>query len=145
MTTLVEAYRLLIADTYELAGASRRSAEEVAREHGQTVARWHVLSAVSEEPCSAAGAARRLGLTRQSVQRVVDDLRGEALVTVTPDPRDRRAPLVSPTAAGRQVLAALVAASELRRAGELRGAGLTTEDLLVARQTLRTVLAALQG
>ncbi len=144
VTSPMEAYRLLVADVYELAGVSRRTAEEIARQRGQTVARWHVLSAVAEEPCSAAAAARRLGLARQSVQRVVDQLQEEGLVTVAPNPRDRRAPLVSPTAGGRQALAALVAASEVRRAGELRASGLAAEDLLAARETLRSLICALR-
>jgi hypothetical protein len=43
----LEAYRLFIADVYELAGQSRRTSESLARELGQTAARWHVLSVLS--------------------------------------------------------------------------------------------------
>jgi len=69
-----EQYRLLMADVYELAGLSRRTSEAIARELGQTVARWHVLSVLSAGPCTVPATARRLGLTRQGVQRVADDL-----------------------------------------------------------------------
>ncbi len=57
----LEVYRLLIADVYELAGQSRRTSESLARGLGQTAARWHVLSVLSDEPRSVATAARRLG------------------------------------------------------------------------------------
>src|SRR3712207_3495790 len=70
----LDAYRLLIADVYELAGESRRTSEALAREVGQSAARWHVLSVVSDGPRTVGSASRRLGLARQSVQRVVDDL-----------------------------------------------------------------------
>src|ERR1700757_2310208 len=58
-----EQYRLLMADVYELAGLSRRTSEAIARELGQTVARWHVLSVLSAGPCTVPAAARRPLLT----------------------------------------------------------------------------------
>lgn len=143
MTTFVQAYRLLIADVYELAGTSRRTSERMAGTHGQTAARWHVLSVVSEVPASVAGAARRLGLARQSVQRVVNELRAEELVTVSVDPRDRRAPLVRLTDQGRQVLDALFEQSEADRAARVASTSLSVADLLQARETLRALAAAL--
>ena len=90
----VDAYRLLMADVYELAGESRRSSEKLAREQGQTAARWHLLSVLSDGSRTVASAARRLGLARQSVQRVVDDLARAGLVELHDNPDHRRAPLV---------------------------------------------------
>ena len=55
---ILDAYRLLIADVYELAGASRRTSDDLARAVGQTAARWHVLSALSDAPRSVPSAAR---------------------------------------------------------------------------------------
>src|ERR1700755_3083959 len=51
-------YRLLMADVYELAGLSRRTSEAIARDLGQTAARWHVLSVLSAGPCTVPAAAR---------------------------------------------------------------------------------------
>jgi DNA-binding MarR family transcriptional regulator len=144
MTTPVDAYRLLIADVYELAGSSRRTAEALAGEHGQTAARWHVLSVVSEDSLTVAAAARRLGQARQSVQRVVNDLRADGLVTSSANPRDRRAPLVAPTPRGRTVLEQLQAASERDRADLLARCGLETADLDRARATVQALAAALR-
>lgn len=141
----IDAYRLLIADVYELAGESRRSGEELARRAGSTAARWHVLSVVSERACTVAAAARRLGLTRQSVQRVVDDLAREGHVELSPNPEHARAPLVSLTRRGRATLSALSDAGAADRAAVLRRAGVGADELDTARAVLRRLVAALRA
>jgi len=134
---LPEAYRLLVADVYELAGRSRRTSEALARALGQSVARWHLMSAVSDQPRSVASAARRLGLARQSVQRVADQLLADGLVRSSADPADARAPRLALTAAGRRALAELVERSDQQRAAQLAGSGLEVDDLREARRVLR--------
>ena len=138
-----EAYRLLIADVLELAGASRRTSEAIARPLGQTTARWHVLSVVSEEALTVSGAARRLGLARQNVQRVVNDLLGEGLVEASDNPDHRTALLIKTTAAGGRVLAELVRASDADRGRRLQSLDLDARTLTMARTTLRAILQAL--
>ncbi len=144
MRELIDDYRLLMADVYEVAGSSRRTSEALAATAGQTAARWHVLSVVSEEPLSVAASARRLGLARQSVQRVVNDLRDDGLVRLQPDPGDRRAPLVEVTERGGKVLAELQTSSAQNRNRMLAATGLTATDLRQARSTLRALAAALR-
>jgi DNA-binding MarR family transcriptional regulator len=141
---LGEAYRLLIADVYELAGRSRATSEALARSEGQTVARWHLMSAVSDGPRSVASAARRLGLQRQSVQRTAGQLVNDGLATLAPDPDDARAPLLSLTDAGHRALARLFAASDRDRAARLAAVDVTADDLARARSVLRSVAAALE-
>lgn len=138
----VDAYRLLVADVYELAGASRRTSEAFAREVGHTAARWHVLSVISDAPRTVAGSARRLGLTRQAVQRVVDDLVDAGQVELRPNPDHARAPLVELTAQGQGTLDALWQRSEDDRRRMLERAAVTDEDLARARQVLRRLLTA---
>ena len=111
----VVAYRLLIADVAELMGRSRTTSDVLARTAGQTVARWHVMSVLWGQQQSVASAARRLGLTRQSVQRVANDLLADELVVVTPDPNDARAPLCALTAKGEALVADLYARSDEER------------------------------
>jgi DNA-binding MarR family transcriptional regulator len=137
------AYRLLIADVYELAGASRRTSETLAHEAGQTAARWHVLSVLSDGPRTVASAARRLGLARQSVQRVVDDLATAGQVELIRNPDHARAPLVQVTAAGQLTLKTLVRRSDKDRAELLDRAGVDTDDLDAARRVLRVLTAVL--
>ena len=145
MSKVLESYRLLIAEVYELAGLSRRTSDEMAREHGQTAARWHVMSVLDEESLSVADVARRLGLAPQSVQRVVNDLKELRCVSVRPNPRDKRAPLVTLTAAGRTSHDALFAASEVDRLSMLERSGLHAAELDEARRTIRVLIDSLNA
>lgn len=140
----LEAYRLLIADVYELAGQSRRTSEVLAGRIGQTAARWHLLSVVSDGPRTVAGAARRLGLTRQSVQRVADDLVDTGHAQLLPNPDHARAPLLTITSQGQATLAELIARSSDNRRALLDQAGVSTEDLAAARAVLSRLLSALR-
>lgn len=140
----VEAYRLLIADVYELAGESRRTSEVLAGRLDQTAARWHVLSVLSGAPRTVAAAARRLGLARQSVQRVVDDLLEAGQVEARPNPDHARAALLSLTPAGRATLRALVRRSNSDRERMLQRAQVSAEELTAARTVLQRLVTALQ-
>ncbi|WP_207943575.1 MarR family transcriptional regulator [Actinomadura sp. KC345] len=141
----VEAYRLLIADVYQLAGLSRHTAEDIAREEGQSTARWHVLSVLSERPMTVSGAARRLGLTRQSVQRVVNELKAAGLVVGTANPHDARAPLVRLSDSGGQTLARLDAAGRRHRSRLLAGTDLDAASLNQARTTIHQLIRMLSA
>ena len=136
------AHSLLIAEVYELAGESRRSSETQARELGQTAARWHVLSVVSDGPRTVASAARRLGLARQSVQRVVDDLVAAGQLERRDNPDHARAPLIALTSQGQATLDALMQRPDSQ--GVLERAELRQDELDHARGVLRKLLAALQ-
>jgi DNA-binding MarR family transcriptional regulator len=143
MSPTAERYRLLIADVYELAGASRRTSEAIAREHGQSVARWHVMSVLDGAEHPVAHIARRLGLTRQSVGRVVDDLVTDGQVQKRANPLDLRAPLASLTDRGRETLRLIVADSDAMRVRQLERSGLRSSDLDDARVTIRQLVAML--
>ena len=142
MEDLVAAYRLLVADVYELAGASRRSSDELAAAVGHTAARWHVMSAVSDAPATVPDVARRLGQSRQNVQRVVNDLVASGAVELRDNPAHERSPLVALTDAGDRQLAELFAASERDRAELLARADVSERQLQQARRTLRRLLDA---
>ncbi len=137
-------YRLLIADVYELAGLSRRTSEEMARSVGQTAARWHVLSVVSDGPRTVPAAARRLGLAPQSVQRVVGDLVDAGLLAAVDNPDHARSPLMRLTERGRAVVDELFARSQDDRADVVARAGVTADELLAAREVVRKLAGALR-
>jgi DNA-binding MarR family transcriptional regulator len=141
----VAAYRLLIADVYELAGTSRRTSDRMAAEHGQTAARWHVLSVLADGPHGVPAIAHRLGHARPSVQRIVHDLEAAGLVEPRPNPLHARSPLVALTPAGKETLDRLFAGSDADRTALLARAGVSADDLLAARATLRRVLDAFGG
>jgi DNA-binding MarR family transcriptional regulator len=142
---LVTEYRLLMADVYELAGRSRRTSECVAAALGTTVARWHVLSVVSQDALSVPEIARRLGQVRQGVQRVVDELVADGQLESVANPRRARSPRFRATASGLRILDRLWAESEPRRADQLARSGLDAADLQRARETVRRLVDVLAG
>lgn len=144
MLESVEEYRLLIADVYELAGLSRRTSEELARASGQTAARWHVLSVLSDGPRTVPSAARRLGLATQSVQRVVGDLVASGHLEAVDNPDHVRSPLMRLTALGRETVDELFSRSTEDRAEVLARAGVTAGELAEAREVLRKLASALR-
>ena len=144
-TAAARSYRLLIAEVYELAGRSRDSSEGIARRHGQTTARWHVLSVLTDHPATVPGIARRLGLARQSVQRVADDLIAAGCVKAVANPDHQRSPLLQLTAPGRAQRRARTEDSAADRAARLAAAGLTAGQLDGARQVVRALIGALDG
>lgn len=112
---------------------------------GLTPARWQVLGTLRflGRPETVAGLARRLGLARQSVQRVADDLRRAGLVERIANPADRRAPLLRMTDAGR----AAAEEAEARRqpwTADL-AAALEGRDITEAEAVLATLRKALRG
>ncbi|MFJ8161708.1 MarR family winged helix-turn-helix transcriptional regulator [Streptomyces sp. NPDC096136] len=90
---------------FQLNGQFLAVSEELARPAGLTAAWWQVLGAVLTEPLPVAGIARRMGITRQSVQRVADLLAAEGLAEYVPNPAHRRAKLLRPTQEGRAAIA----------------------------------------
>jgi len=96
---------LIVADVFELAGRFRDDGEAIARAVGQTQARWQVMSAASADPRTVPQIARRLGVSRQSVQRIADLLVTENWAAFEPNPDHRGSPFLVLNARGRQALA----------------------------------------
>jgi len=117
----------VVADVYELAGALRDHGERIARTVGQTQARWQVMSAASAEPKTVPQIARRLGVTRQGVQRLADLLVREGAAIYQANPDHRGSPHLILTQRGRSALATLSSAADAYHAsvaGSLSGADL---------------------
>lgn len=140
----VAAYRLLMANVYELAALSRRDSETVARQVGVTVTQWHTMSVLSDQDAGASvpQIAARLGVTRQAVQRVVDQLLAGGHVERVANPHHETSPLVQLTGPGHEVLANLWELSDPPRAAMLTGADAARLD--DARRTLQELIASLQ-
>ncbi len=92
---------------FRLNGQMLAAGESIARPAGITVAWWQVLGAVLHEPLSAPGIGRKIGITRQAVQRIVNRLVEENMLAYVPNPAHKRSPLLSPTEAGRSALASI--------------------------------------
>lgn len=102
--TAGQALTELMLETFRLNGALLAAGDRLVAPIGLTSARGQVLGAIAiagrAQP--VAHIARDMGLTRQSVQRVVDDLAAEGLVRFEPNPHHRRAKLVALTDDGRR-------------------------------------------
>lgn len=104
-----EAAAAILADVYRLAGALRRRRDLLAAGSFQSQARWQVLSAASSADRTVPQIARRLGITRQAVQRVAHLLVEEGKARFIWDGDHQHSPLLRLTTAGRDVLDKLTA------------------------------------
>ncbi|WP_393098078.1 MarR family winged helix-turn-helix transcriptional regulator [Streptomyces sp. LN325] len=85
-----------------------------------------------------AQAARRLGVTRQGVQRVANDLVAEGLAVFGPNPDHRGSPLLALTPDGHRVLNGITArADEVHRT---LAAGIPPGEIAGARASLRRLI-----
>jgi DNA-binding MarR family transcriptional regulator len=133
----------LAADLFEVAGAMRRDGEAIARRAGQTQARWQVMWIGAAGGLTVPAIARRLGVTRQNVQRIANDLVADRLATFDPNPDHRRSPLLRLTPRGGEILDEInraAARRNLHTAAELGDDGTRRlrELLDHVRQALRT-------
>lgn len=125
----------VILATFQLNGRLMTVAERLAAEGGLTAAWWQVLGGVLDEPRTVADIGRRMGMTRQGVQRVADLLVDRGLAEYRANPAHARAKLLASTEAGywaiRQIalaqvpwasrVGAQIGAKELRRVHESMG------------------------
>ena len=126
-----------ILEVLRLAGRLTLAGNDLVGGLGLTAARWQVLASAAEELRTVAGVARSVGLARQSVQRVVNDLAAEGLVTLADNPADRRTRLVVVTAEGAQGHRLRVPWTEAL------AEGFTPEELAATEQVLSRLRARL--
>jgi DNA-binding MarR family transcriptional regulator len=98
----------LILAVFRLNGDLLRAGDELIADLNLTSARWQVLGAIgmAGEPQPVANLARVMGLTRQAVQRVANELESEGFVAYTANPHHRRAKLVVLTERGTRTIRA---------------------------------------
>lgn len=133
------ALSLLILDVFRLNGRLLAEGDRLIADLGLTSARWQVLGAIALAPTPqpVAWVARSMGLYRQGVQRIVNELVEEGFAAFADNPHHRRAKLVTLTAKGRT---AYEAADRRQKpwVNEL-AKGLSAGDLATTRRVL-TVL-----
>lgn len=94
--------------TFRLNGAFLTAADRISAPSGLTGARWQVLgTVVIFGDMTVSQIARRMGLTRQSVQRLSNILAENGSIEFIDNPDDQRAKLMSATPAGREAIASL--------------------------------------
>jgi DNA-binding MarR family transcriptional regulator len=129
----------LVLETFRLNGRLLMAGDALVADVGLTSARWQVLGAIalSPVPLPVAHIARNMGLTRQAVQRVVNEMEHDGLVRFGPNPHHQRAKLVLLTPRGQ---AAYDAA--MKRQGPWASSladGLSTKQIETVTAMLRTI------
>jgi DNA-binding MarR family transcriptional regulator len=92
---------------------------------------------LAQQPLPVAHIARNMGLTRQAVQRLVNELAREGLVRFEPNPHHQRAKLVVLTRRGKTAFAGAMKRWE-PWAGSL-AEGLSLRDIKAASAMLRAI------
>ena len=135
----------LIIGVFRLNGALLVSGDALVGDLGLTSARWQVLGAIalSPVPLPVAHLARNMGLTRQAVQRSVDEMRNDGLVRLDPNPHHRRAMLVTMTELGSSAYRA--ASERQERWADVLAAGLSPEDIEAASLLMRELQRRLEA
>ncbi len=89
----------LILETFRLNGQLLDAGDRLTAPLGLTSARWQVLGAIEQEghPITVAQIGRRMGLSRQAVQRLVNELKADGFVRLEHNPDHKRAKLVALT------------------------------------------------
>lgn len=97
----------LILEVFKLNGELLDAGNTITRPHGLTSARWQVMGSIDVEgkPLTVAQIARRMGLARQGVQRIVKDLEQLGMVVLENNVDHQRAKLVSLSREGNKAMA----------------------------------------
>jgi len=135
----------LVLEVFRLNGALLADGDRLVGDIGLTSARWQVIgaAALSPVPLPVAAIARNMGLTRQAVQRVANDLERAGFVRFAPNPHHQRAKLVVLTASG---TAAYRAATARQAPWANRiAACLDQRRIRATRAVLRTIAQQLDG
>lgn len=111
MTEIDRLNRLVLA-VFRLNGVLLATGDALVAPHRLTSARWQVMGALAYAgaPLPVAHIARNMGLTRQGVQRLVNEMLADGFVGLSDNPHHARAKLVHLTPAGEAAYTAANAA-----------------------------------
>jgi DNA-binding MarR family transcriptional regulator len=144
MRTAKDAVTQLVLETFRLNGCLLIAGDALVADIGLTSARWQVLGAValSPVPLPVSHIARNMGLTRQAVQRLANEMERDGLVRFAPNPHHQRAKLVLLTPRGSSAYDAATKRQE-PWASSLAN-GLSIKQINAATATLRAIRQRLE-
>jgi DNA-binding MarR family transcriptional regulator len=133
----------IVLTTFRLNARLMEVAQDLAIEGGLTAAWWQVLGGVLDQPRSVAEIGRRMGMSRQGVQRVADVLVEHQLAEYHPNPAHRRAKLLACTEAGHWAIRRI---SLVQRPWADRiGAEVDADELRTVLKTMHRLAAAIEA
>lgn len=129
----------LVLEVFRLNGELIAMGDDLVAALGLTSARWQILGAIAlaDTPLTVAQIARNMGLTRQSVQRVANELEAEGFLRFAPNPHHQRAKLAVLTAKGQKAYAG--ASARWQPKASALSTGLKTTELGGALTVLRRI------
>jgi len=95
----------LILEVFRMNGELLSIGNELTKPFNLTSARWQILGPIAEELLTVSQIARRMGLARQGVQRIVNDLEKLGLVKLKSNMDHKNSPLIALTKEGEKVMA----------------------------------------
>lgn len=97
----------MILEIFRLNGVLLDAGNRITAPHGLTSARWQVMGAIdlAGQPMTVAQIARRMGLARQGVQRIANELEAKGMVQFEENIDHKRAKLVTLSKKGQRVIA----------------------------------------
>ena len=134
----------LVLELFKLNNRMLAAGDRLVAGLGLTSARWQVLGTIvaAGRGQPVAWLARDMGGNRQNIQRIVNDLANEGLVTFQPNPHHRRAQLVVLTARGKD---AFDAAMRLQKPWiNALAEGLRVSDIETTHTVLETIRRRLE-
>jgi DNA-binding MarR family transcriptional regulator len=137
-----QAFTELILEVFRLNGRLLSAGDALTRPVGQTSARWQILGALDNGPRTVADIGRRMGLTRQSVQRTADLLASDGLLSYVDNPAHQRAKLAKLTPRGEMTLD-VITSRQVQWGNRVAGR-LAEPDLQHAIRTLQQVRESLE-
>jgi len=110
-------FKALTQAAFRLSNLLTAERDRLVADMGLTSARWQLLETLGQHSASVSAAhiARQLQISRQAVQRVLNDLAKQGLIEFTTDSGDRRAQVVSITQTGSHALKELDMRSQALR------------------------------
>jgi len=133
----------VIIATVQLDGRLIDIARRLARAGGITATELRVIGGVLDEPHSVAETARLMGITRQGIQRVADQLVERGFAEYRPNPAHRRAKLLACTEAGHWAIRQIALVQ--RPWADRIGAQIGAAELRAVLTTIRRLLSTLDA
>jgi DNA-binding MarR family transcriptional regulator len=100
----VRSFQRLVGAVFRLNGQLLSTADTLSKDLEISAARWQTIAVIRNQPSTVSAIARRLGLSRQSVQQTVNRLCEQGITEFVDNPAHKTSQLVRLTEHGNEVM-----------------------------------------
>lgn len=95
----------IILESYKFTGLLTNKGDQISEVFGISSAKWKIIGALmhSEEPLTVTDISHAVGKSRQGVQRIVNAMHKELLVSFSPNPNHKRAKFILLTSKAKHI------------------------------------------